>query len=69
MPGFSQISFRLNELDKPDNENVTRLSRTRAGIGPITTPVQPATPVGGKVQIKQLIVVPDRVPFTIYFVL
>ena len=34
-----------------------------------TTPVQPATPVGGTVQIKQLIVVPDRVLCTRYFIL
>ena len=33
------------------------------------TPVQKATPVGGTVQIKQLIVVPDRVLCTRYFVL
>ena len=33
------------------------------------TPVQPATPVGGTVQIKQLIVVRDRVLCTRYFVL
>ena len=33
------------------------------------TPVQPATPVGIIVQIKQLIVVPDRVLCTRYFVL
>ena len=33
------------------------------------TPVQKATPVGGTVQIKQLIVVPDRVLCTKYFVL
>ena len=33
------------------------------------TPEQPATPVGGTVQIKQLIVVPDRVLCTRYFVL
>ena len=35
----------------------------------ISTPVQPATPVDGTVQIKQLIVVPDRVLCTRYFVL
>ena len=35
----------------------------------LVTPVQPATPVGGTVQIKQLIVVPDRVLCTRYFVL
>ena len=34
-----------------------------------TTLVQPVTPVGGTVQIKQLIVVPDRVLCTRYFVL
>ena len=33
------------------------------------TPVQKATPVGGTVQIKQLIVVPDRVLCTRYLVL
>ena len=33
------------------------------------TPVQKATPVGGTVQIKQLIVVPDRVLCTRCFVL
>ena len=33
------------------------------------TPVQKATPVGGTVQIKQLIVVLDRVLCTRYFVL
>ena len=33
------------------------------------TPVQPAIPVGGTVQIKQLIFVPDRVLCTRYFVL
>ena len=33
------------------------------------TPVQPVTPVGGTVQIKQLIVVQDRVLCTRYFVL
>ena len=32
-------------------------------------PVQPVTPVGDTVQIKQLIVVPDRVLCTRYFVL
>ena len=31
------------------------------------TPVQPVTQVGGTVQIKQLIVVPDRVLCTSYF--
>ena len=34
-----------------------------------TTLVQKATPVGGTVQIKQLIVVPDPVLCTRYFVL
>ena len=39
------------------------------GNGHSFTSVQKATPVGGTVQIKQLIVVPDRVLCTRYFVL
>ena len=58
--------------NKPKNLSETRKNNVGKEVIHFSadiTPVQPATPVGGTVQIKQLIVVPDRVLCTRYFVL
>ena len=64
------LTRRNNKIDIDINLKILILAESRRRcIDIYTAPVQPVTPVGGTVQIKQLIVVPDRVLCTRYFVL
>ena len=64
-----QQPFRFKLSSYSDLKRVENHSQNAISDNVLDTPVQPVTPVCATIQIKQLIVVPDRVLCTRYFVL